>query len=732
MTEEMSRLFQDEIDAVDPRRRLSFLIDESYGEFQWSFEGLEVRGGTTLACEQGASELLEAMGFRWYAPNSKFWRRPPRIPVNLASTKQQFWMPANRIWLVYGHNWDDVHNQDRSLLTNAFNRWATLNAVHSSPYPAGHRWKSVIEKNLDFFVARPHFLRDISKKASRKVHTFDLEGLSEADREELSELCAAHLLKEGLNAFNRTHFDPVDSDPNSSDTVFPFTKAVADRVRSGTKPIGGLPSMKGVPDAQLGVYAYAGHRLPPTRSVAPSVYTQVALGFNRTKYSYLDLVKLHAEKAAAIMVREYLDTQAWSNGKPLINGRTKSNYFDRYDDFVKAGVVGANCEFGANWLVNLVMCRLCIKKLRSGRYSYQQALDDVMIDVFDEDPAVRRLYEFWSDPLEDFHKWSLRQSFDLVVSMRESWYKAYFLQLLTVLYEDFTLPGQLPPEQQDDSDPFPHSFSRLMSHVTALRSSDITHSFAWVRRKANGAVVENYPTLRYKASPRPQWWTKPTPPTLKDFNRSYTAILAATARDTDLDIEDLVVVQGITPTTPAGQQPTHFHIEGAAKFVFIGPGELIFTENSDERTVTTRAHENGLHRLAIKGDYFVSNRGGLLFLDGFPRVRLASLPGGKHWVYLPRRSVGKTQFEAEVRLRILHAGGRFDVMPQKNANLGGRESLASGQVAIATSSTREYFSLVAANRYISLHPTVALLPRVIVHEDFSEFTAVDVRYVAER
>jgi hypothetical protein len=33
------------------------------------------------------------------------------------------------------------------------------------------------------------------------------------------------------------------------------------------------------------------------------------------------------------MLREYWDTQVWSNGAPLENARTTTGYFDRYDAF---------------------------------------------------------------------------------------------------------------------------------------------------------------------------------------------------------------------------------------------------------------------------------------------------------------------------------------------------------------------------------------------------------------
>ena len=61
--------FQQEIDAVDPTKTLIFVVNTTtYGLFEFSYSGLTVTGGSELGCEYGANELLEAMGFRWYAP----------------------------------------------------------------------------------------------------------------------------------------------------------------------------------------------------------------------------------------------------------------------------------------------------------------------------------------------------------------------------------------------------------------------------------------------------------------------------------------------------------------------------------------------------------------------------------------------------------------------------------------------------------------------------------------
>jgi hypothetical protein len=450
----VSAHFQNEINEVDPTKTLVYVLNTTtYDDFEWSYNGLTITGGSDLACEYGASELMEEMGFRWYMPetaaNDHFTVRPVSIPTNLTAAKQSFWIQNNRIFLVYEHKWADNHTASRTELENSQAKWERLNGWQVSAYPAGHRWDGIISNNQPFFTAHPELTKD-----SDPTRSFDLS-ITGADMELLEDVCAAYLLQSGFNEWGRTNFDPQDGDSHTSDQVFTFASRVAMKIRAGTAAIPaegtwpGIPAQTGIPDAEIGVYAYAGHRLPPTEA-CPGVYSQVALNYNDTALSYTELVVGHGEQADGVSIREYLDSQVITDSKPLINTRAKEGYYERYNTFVSIGAEATVSEFGANWFANLVQARCGIRKFKTGSYTFAEALADVVTDVFDGDPAVEELLDYWFDPAETYHVYSLARSFDLVDEMAEGWYKEFFKWYMVILYKQMRLPEKTAKTAQPD------------------------------------------------------------------------------------------------------------------------------------------------------------------------------------------------------------------------------------------------------------------------------------------
>ncbi len=732
----ISAVFQEEIDEVDPTKIISFAIDGSYGDLEWSYGGLVVTGGSDLACEHGASELLHAMGFRFYAPTGAGFRvRPVSIATGLTKAKTKKWISA-RIFQVYGHSYSGAYAADRDTLNDAFERWAILNGVDLSVYPTGHRWVNVIggvNALSGFFTTNPQYLSD--------VDSFALGALTAGEYDTLVEICAAWLLRDTAiwNEFGRTHFDPSDGDLNASDLVFPFVKAVGAKCRTGTNAIAGMSAQAARPDAQVGVYAYAGHRLPPTLSIAPEGYTQVALGFNNTALSYQELVEQHAAKASVIAIREYLDT-IWSDGNPLVNARAKIGYFDRYDAFVAAGAQEANCEFTGHWLVNLVFARYCLRKFATGHYSFTEALADVAADLFGNDPAVIDLYNFWGDPFQRFHKYNLRTSFDHVDAMQGStWYKPLFQDLMVILYEQLHLPPQLDPSDPDHntgSDPFPAAFSALMSKVMAVRLSDTLHSYERIRQLAN-TNVNNYPALKFSASPLPDWWATPAAPTTLQFTDYLAAIRADTARDVDLDSDDLILVKGLTALPASGNTPASaFFTRSVAAFIFVGPGTVTISETNDANgqlivggEVIVNEYGPGKHIIQIDGAWTVQNSGGYLFLDTFFQVwknpHTIGDTLGHHYLYLHADIDGAVDLEADSRVRFVTAAGNFDLYPAGHVSYQSPADLGPGVLRVDRANTSGNFRNVNGPRYMSMRPDVALLPRAIAQAEFPALLTVN-------
>lgn len=494
----ISTHFQDEIDEVDPTKILVFVVNTStYDLFEFSYSGLTITGGSDLACEYGASALMHDMGFAWWAPETDaneghFTVRPASINTGLAQSKTSYWMQSASIFLTYGHSWDDIYGNtigdaSRAQLVDAENKWATLNSVLTNAWPAGHRWEGIINNNQDYFSPRQHLLEGASL-GSDSVK-LNISAASPAEYDELTELFASEMLKSGLNVFNRTNADPTDGDQNPSDEVYPFLLEVVTKIRSGTSAIASHPPRAGVATAQIGCYAYAGHRDEPTLAYTPGVYTQIALGFT-PKDRWLPLIQGHGAKADAVFLREYYavnDPTPWSS-------RTRATYFDDYDDYYAAGTLGFAAEASAYYLNNILMFRCAIRKYKTGDVSFAEELDAMMAAVFDDDPAVRELYEYWASP-EFYNEYTLRRSFEIVGEMADSWYKTYFKRVLVILakYEylpaqDTTLGGTMSPN------PFATTSGSNLITVTHANHGHVTGDMVLFRDAAAvGGIVPTGP-----------------------------------------------------------------------------------------------------------------------------------------------------------------------------------------------------------------------------------------------
>jgi hypothetical protein len=714
----VSTYFQEEITAVDATKTLVFEVNTStHTLFQWSYAGLTITGGSELACEYGAADLLERMGFRWYSPNSEFWVRPGTILTNLTAAIQSTWMPNNNVFLTYGHSWDNIYLADRATLNNAMTKWQKLNGVHTGVWPAGHRWVGLINANQPYFQANPTYYLGTLGGAPR----FNLS-LTGTDYNNIVEIAAAEILKQGLNAWNRTNCDATDGDTQSTNLFWPFTKAVAAKVRSGTNAIGSHPARAGVATAQLGAYAYAGHRDVPTLAYTPGVYTQVALGFTSPD-TWLPLVQGHGAKADAILLREYW---AVNQPKPFTDLRHKSDFFDRYDAFVaSADTLGFTAESSAYWLNNLVMFRWGIQKARNGTATYAASLNSVMADVFNNDAAVRSLYEFWSDPTIGNSLWALRRSFDFVDDMAAAWYKTYFKYCMVILAKQQYLPAQTPLASQTPADPFPAAFSSMCTNVVAIRLLDIFHSYGFLRQVANGAVNTNYPQLRMFANPLPDWWTNPQLPTDAEFTSYHAQLTADTPHDDILDGTDLVLVNNITPRITATAAATKFNILGTAIFKFIGPGTVTNTPGNTTDPAVTTTYGPGINTIAVNTVASFTWNGGYLFLDTFPAVRKdPDLTNLNHWFYVPARNAGEFVAQAQSRVRFVDQNGNFDLTAATHVEYSDPANLGPGQVAINNLNTRGIFYNMNGNRYMSAHATIALMPRALAEEEFANYARV--------
>jgi len=718
----ISEHFSDEIRAVDPELAVVPIIVEGYAEDEWSYNGLVVFGGSVLACESAASELMYVMGFRWPTPNPEFWKRPTSIPTNLTRARTRFWMPYNYFLTNYGHNWAAPLSASTAIIQRRQRKWATLNNVLINYFPAGHRWEGIINANIAYFNANPQ-LR-ISGKP-----TYLNMSVTGADFDNLVMISAAQLLmdKASIVLGHRTHLDATDGDEQSSDLIFAYTKAVVDRMRIGTTPIGTHPAHAGIPDMQVGIYGYGFHALPPSFSVSPGVYVQVALGYNKSSLTYPQLIDGHGAKADVVMMREYWGVQDWFKGKPMMNGRLKPGYFERYNGFHASGVRGGSYEQNDHWLSDMVGFQYGIRKLKTGSFTWDDALDDIM-PCFNNDPAVRELYELWGDPYKTFGLYYLRVSMEIVDRMVDGApYKIHFQRYLTILYAREKLP---PKDPTASPDPFPDALNRYFGWVTGVREDEVMQSYAFIRNEGNTAM-NLYPALKFSAIPPPPWMSAPwlAKPTQADFDAALAQISIETERDEDLDSSDLVLVTSVVPRVGAGTPPAGMYsTQDVANFIFVvqsGTGTVTFTQTANNAVVADGYRETfeygpGTYFLNYVGEMQSTWTGGYLFLDTFPRIWKSVMPsigGGYYWFYVPSRMAGEVKLIADSRWWFVDQSGNRPLYPVTDDRYVSPANLGPGQIAVQNLLTVKNLDNYNCNRYLSPAPNVALLPRPIAEEE---------------
>ena len=510
-------LFDEELSKVDQRAKFERVLERHYGKTEWSVDGLTLRGGSPSALDSAASEALYAMGFRYYTPRHSYYPdRLTSVRINKRSNK----VPHIRIWLAYGH---DRRLETGKKLLNQYGRWSRLSDVADRRWPAGHAWKRVIRHFRSEYQKNPKLLRG--------PRTFELD--DPASYRKNVELSARYIVNH-LNEAGRHPFDASDSDRYQSETIFRFSADVVREVR------------KTVPHAQLGVYAYACHRLPVDFKL-PGIYIQVALGFNdsplkqrlkylrhcyldpaeypkialglkRVWYSYQELVERHARVADAIMLREYFDVQAWFHSLPVGNIRNQRHYYEKnYPGYFQSGIKVVNGEFHENWLANIVSVNYAIRFLKEGHADYNAVLSEIVERVFNGDQAVHDLYMLWSTPGGKFNDSILKKSFNIVRRMKSGWHRSAFKQYLVIVYKKWKLGAK-------GSDGYATRLADLLSNVHALASTGWIHSYAFERRLANGNVRKDLPDLwmfRNKLKPPkppPAWMTEAKAPTLAEFD----------------------------------------------------------------------------------------------------------------------------------------------------------------------------------------------------------------------
>lgn len=460
-----------------------------------------VLGNGEAGARHGVADLLRRWGFRWFAPSPR-WHVVPRrrslaIDVDVVASPA---LIDRRIWYAYGMGSGD----DLAPLTENYERWAIANRLSvRSLMRTGHSYGNIVRRNEEAFAEHPEFyaLRSDGERDSERAINARKLCFSNPDLIDLVALDRLRLLEEQRRSDPAAYMvsvDPSDGEGTchcerckalgtTSDRVFHLANSVARRLR------------RGHPEAWVGLYGYSSHRLPPTIEVEPNVYVQVAMGFNRTRYTLPELVERWSEKVEAIGLREYYGVEAWDWGLP---GRMRGGRVDYHAKWIPhyadRKVNAINAETNANWGGQTLGLYVASQLMWNPRADVDALVDEFFSLAFDEVAGPMRAFYGRLDaapPLRSATLLPLFEQLDAAWRRTENEdVRARLVDLMAYLvyvaeFRRFDLVRSRRPSRDDE---YYAALKPLMKWAWQIRQRDTVHYYALARRLCNGLPVKDH------------------------------------------------------------------------------------------------------------------------------------------------------------------------------------------------------------------------------------------------
>ncbi len=727
---------------------------------------LTLLGSNVYALRHAAAHVLRDLGFRYYAPSPR-WHIIPQLPevrvdLNLTSVPD---LGARKIWYAYGQ-------PDKELAGN-YDRWVMGNRLTGPALlQTGHSYGNIILRNAAEFAKHPEYYaqqesggRDTKRVPAASKFCVSNPGLMDLVARDrirlLGEMRKANPLAymvsvDPSDGQGTCHCDQCKALGTNTDRVIHLANHVARKVREV------------YPDGWVGLYAYSSHRLPPTITVEPNVYVQVALAFNQTEFSLPELVERWSKKTSAIGLREYYGVEAWDWGLPGQMRGGKPAYHKEWIPFYAARKVNAiNAETNANWGGQMLGLFIASELMWDLKANVPALEERYFTDCFGTAaPAMRELQKKFDagGPLQAL---TLRPMF---LEVEKAWgasddpkVRARLADMMAYLlyadaYRKFVSTGG---SRTNRDDAYYQALKPLMSYAWQIRSRDIVHYYALARRLCNGLPLQDKRPEFYmnRKDAAPVWMVgaalsdddivgrfrervaelqKDTDPQAY-FSRSFQNVRPAGADQgasrLAADPKELGVAEFRGKLTgyligAEGQKITLDlkPVKRATTFtLFKGEEALVQQSAKDEKTFTPveiTLPKSGEYRFTLEG-------GAILRVAlGTPLIYEASATAqawvdysGPHYFYVPR-GVKQIFVAANPRLA-LHVPGlakRLDVTPEQN--LPGKDYAAidvpegaDGKVWHTDVNTRGKFLFLNIPPLLSLSREVIIVPREVAETD---------------
>jgi hypothetical protein len=589
--------------AEADRAKLASLGPEGY---LLAVEGgrVVVAGNSELAVQHGTFDLLHAAGCRWLVPGER-WTVVPVLPTLALRDGKRFEEPAfasRRIWYAYGMGGDE----SKEVLRRDYELWVRANRLGGlAKFHTGHSYPGTVIKHMAEFRQHPEWFA--MGKDGQRLPPKEFQSLCYSNPEvakifvedRLAQLAEAKA--EDPWAF-MVSMDPNDGSDecfcpecaklgNGSDQAIFLANHVARALRARW------------PDAKVGMYAYASHRLPPEKvKPEPNLVVEIAMGFNKTQYTLEELVKLWRQHVAAIGIRDYLGVMAWDWGLP---GRGKGSSFEyvskmipRYKEW---GAVSFNAEINANWASFGPATWTATRLLWDARADAEAAYADWFEKAFVKGAAgMRELHALWrKDPRlnqNNLNQWLGKLAeVDAAVANEPEPVRARVEDMKAYLHYVALFRGWEMAEDSRDPEKAYAALGKLLKFSWQIRERPVHHSYALQRRLVNaGAQVLRPLREGWRFNDAKAVWKDPSPLAAADVDRLFREDLAAFPRDTRIAAFDSeAAVYAGAPLAKAHGSATRLIFRGSATCLVAPRRDGAFLYKVDGKDASLFDHATG-------------------------------------------------------------------------------------------------------------------------------------------
>lgn len=349
---------------------------------------------TALALKEAVYIYLEQLGFHYYLPGD-IWKVVPKLnsPYKKLSilTKPDYEFRE----IANGHAFGNS-----AKLFKEFYDWAAANRLGGGfPVATGHAYEEIVMRNKDLFKKHPEYFAlpvqagTIPNEFKFNVGNKDLVDFIVKDayfRHESQVSVGNNPIMISMEPSDGGGFGNKPeclAFGSPTDQVYYLTNTVAKALQ------------KKYPGVWVGGYAYSDHILPTKYKLEPNVFVEITNGFNHTKYSTTDLIKLWKAKATKVGVYEYLSVYEWDYDMPGQVQAAKISYLKKsLNEYFKAGasVFQGESTMGT---INRGPGQYILSKLTWNlKANTDSLLDDFYNTAFEQSaPYIKKLYSSWEN-----------------------------------------------------------------------------------------------------------------------------------------------------------------------------------------------------------------------------------------------------------------------------------------------------------------------------------------------